>query len=158
RGKNAYFRLSPSQWQLLQFFDGERSYQEIADEFARQTGADIGVDEVRAFADGMEGSELWYESYQDKNLAMREKLLAQRERRSKAKINIAHISFSAWDPDRYFDWLDGWAGRLIYNRWSLLAVVALFVLETVMVVNHWNMIAPDTAMFFNFAEKSFGDL
>ena len=85
----------------------------------------------------MEGSELWYESYQDKNLAMREKLLAERERRTKAKVNIAHISFSAWDPDRYFDWLDRVAGRFIYSRWSLLAAILLFVIETVMVVNNW---------------------
>ncbi len=158
RGKNAYFRLSPSQWQLIQIFDGQRSYQEIAEEFARQTGAEFSADEARAFSDGMEGSELWYESYQDKNLAMREKLLAQRERRNKAKVNIAHISFSAWDPDQYLNWLDRVAGRFIYNRWSLLAVIVLFVLETVMVIENWNLIAPDTAMFFNFAQKSFGDL
>lgn len=158
RGKNAYFRLSPSQWQLLQLFDGQRSYQEIAEEFSRQTDADIGVEEVRAFADEMEGSELWYESYQEKNLAMREKLLAQRERRAKAKVNIAHISFSAWDPDQYLNWLDRVAGKFIYNRWSLLAVIILFVVETVMVIDNWKMIAPDTALFFNFAEKSFGDL
>ena len=31
RGKNAYFRLSPFQWQLLQLFDGQRSYEEIAE-------------------------------------------------------------------------------------------------------------------------------
>ena len=158
RGKNAYFRLSPSQWQLLQLFDGQRSYQEIAVEFTRQTEADIGVEDVRTFADEMEGSELWFESYQEKNLAMREKLLAQRERRAKAKVNIAHISFSAWDPDQYLNWLDRVAGGLIYNRWSLLAVIILFIVEAVMVVDHWAMIAPDTAMFFNFAEKSFGDL
>lgn len=154
RGDNAYFRLAPSQWQLLQFFDGIRSYQEIAEELARQTGVEMGVEEVRAFAEGMDGSALWYESYQEKNLAMREKLLGERSRRTKAKLNIAHISFSAWDPDRYFDWLDGVAGRLIYNRWSLLAVIILFAVETVMVAKNWNMIASDTALIFNFAQKN----
>jgi len=158
RGKNAYFRLAPFQWQLLQLFDGRRSYQEISELFTSQCGSLITPEDVRAFASEMEGSELWYESYQDKNLAMRQKLLAQRERRTKAKLNIAHISFSAWDPDRYFDWLDSAAGRFIYSRWSLLAAITLFVVETIMVVNNWSMIGPDTATFFNFAQKNLNDL
>lgn len=154
RGKNTYFRLSPAQWKLLLLFDGERSYEEIADAFASQTGAAMGAADVRALADAMEGSGLWYESYQDKNLAMREKLLAQRERRTKAKFNIAHISFSAWDPDRYFDQLDNMVGRFIYSRWSLLGVLLLFTAEAVMVANNWQTIGPDTALAFNFAQKS----
>jgi putative peptide zinc metalloprotease protein len=158
RGKNAYFRLTPFQWQLLQLFDGHRSYAEIAQLFSSQSDSIISPEEVRAFTSEMEGSELWYESYQDKNLAMREKLLAERERRTKAKVNIAHISFSAWDPDRYFDWLDAVAGRFIYSRWSLLAAVLLFAVETVMVVNNWHMIGPDTATFFNFGQKNLDDL
>jgi putative peptide zinc metalloprotease protein len=158
RGKNAYFRLTPFQWQLLQLFDGQRSYEEISQLFSHQSGAIISPEEVRAFASEMEGSELWYESHQDKNLAMRDKLLAERERRTRAKLNIAHISFSAWDPDRYFDWLDAVAGRFIYSRWSLLAAILLFAVETVMVVNNWNVIAPDTATFFNFGEKNLNDL
>lgn len=158
RGKNAYFRLSPFQWQLLRLFDGQRSYEEIAELFTAQSGYSISSEEVRGFASEMDGSELWYESYQDKNLAMREKLLAERERRTKAKVNIAHISFSAWDPDRYFNWLDALAGRFIYSRWSLLAALSLFTIETVMVVNNWKMIGPDTATFFNFAQKDLGDL
>jgi putative peptide zinc metalloprotease protein len=157
RGKNSYFRLSPTQWQILQLFDGNRSYQEIADQFTRDSGAELGVQDVRVFADEMEGSDLWYQSYQDKNLAMREKLLAQRDRRAKAKLNMAHISFSAWDPDQYLTWLDGVAGKVIYGRWALLAALILFAVETVMVVQNWHMIGPDTALFFNFAQKSFGD-
>jgi len=158
RGKNAYFRLTPFQWQLLQLFDGERSYEEISQHFSGQSGSVISTEEVRAFASEMEGSELWYESYQDKNLAMRERLLAERERRTKAKLNISHISFSAWDPDRYFDWLDAVAGRFIYSRWSLVAAIMLFAVETVMVVNNWKMIGPDTATFFNFGQKNLDDL
>jgi putative peptide zinc metalloprotease protein len=158
RGKNAYFRLTPFQWQLLQLFDGQRSYEDISQVFSSQSGSIIYAEEVREFASEMEGSELWYESYQDKNLAMREKLLGERQRRTKAKLNIAHISFSAWDPDRYFDWLDGVAGRFIYSRWSLLAALMLFAVETFMVVNNWKMIGPDTATFFNFAEKNLNDL
>lgn len=158
RGKNSYYRLSPMQWELIRLFDGERSYAEIAEAFTSQTGTAMGPDDVRSFAEGMEESGLWYESYQDKNLAMREKLLAQRERRTKSKINVAHIHFSAWDPDQYFDWLDAAAGRFIYNGWSLLGALTLFVFEAFVVVKHWAEIGPDTATFFNFSQKSLGDL
>ena len=157
RGKNNYYRLLPIQWELIKLFDGERSYAEISEIFKSQTGTSMEPDEVRSFAEGMEDSGLWYESYQDKNLAMREKLLAQRERRTKSKINIAHIHFSAWDPDQYFNWLNATAGRFIYNGWSLLGALTLFAFETFVVVKHWAEIGPDTATFFNFSQKSLGD-
>ncbi len=50
---------------------------------------------------------------------------------TKSKINVAHISFSAWDPDRYLGWVDRVAGRFIYSRWCVLVAVLLFVFETV---------------------------
>jgi putative peptide zinc metalloprotease protein len=83
--------------------------------------------------------------------------VAQRGRRAKSKINVAHISFSAWDPDRYLGWVDRLAGRFIYSGWCVLTAVLLFVFETTVVIHNWNFIGPDTALFFNFAEKSFAD-
>ncbi len=123
----------------------------------RQPAVAIGVAEVRSFADQMDEFEFWHKSYQEKNLAMREKLLAQRGRRAKSKINIAHISFSAWDPDRYLGWVDRKMGRFIYSGWCALAVIVLLVFESIVVVENWHLIGPDTVLFFNFAEKSLGD-
>ncbi len=157
RGRNNYFRVSPYQWALAQLFDGERSYEEIADLLSVQTGASADPEYVRSFAEQMDECGLSYQTHQEKNLAMREKLLAQRERRAKSKINLAHISFSAWDPDRYLDWLDGLAGSFIYSRWCVLTALLLFAFETVVVVHNWSSFGPDTAIFFNFAQKSFGD-
>lgn len=157
RGRNTYFRVSPYQWTLAQLFDGERSYDEIANLLAVQTGSSADPEFVRSFAEQMDECGLSYQTHQEKNLAMRDKLLAQRERRAKSKINFAHISFSAWDPDRYFNWLDGLAGRFIYSRWSVLTALLLFAYETVVVVHNWSSFGPDTAMFFNFAQKSFGE-
>ena len=82
--------------------------------YTRQTGTPIALSRsaaVRRTAGGQ--PDFWYKTPQEKNLAMSQKLLAQRGRRAgrKSKINLAHISFSAWDPDRYFDWLDGDIGR-----------------------------------------------
>ena len=157
RGKSNYFRFPPWQWQLAQLFDGERSYEEIAKAFEEQTGTIVDPNEVRAFAEQMDESDFWYKTQQEKNIAMREKLLAQRGRRLHSKINVAHISFSAWDPDRYLDWLDRIAGRFIYSRWCVLAVLLLFVFETAVLIQYWRFIGPDTALFFDFSQKSLSD-
>jgi putative peptide zinc metalloprotease protein len=157
RDKASYFRFQPWQWQLAQLFDGERSYEEIAAEFTAETGTPVEAEEIRAFSEQMDECDLWYKTHQEKNLAMREKLLAQRGRRVKSKINFAHISFSAWDPDRYLGWVDRVAGDFVYSWWCVLAAVLLFVFETVVVVENWRLIGPDTALFFNFAQKSLVD-
>ncbi len=157
RDRANYFRFPPLQWQLAQLFDGERSYEEIAEVFQEQTGASVNAEEVRAFAEQMDTCNFWYKSYQEKNLAMRDKLLTQRGRRTKSKINVAHISFSAWDPDQYLGWLDRLAGSYIYSWWCVLTAVLLFTFETAVVVQNWSFIGPDTELFFNFTQKSLGD-
>jgi putative peptide zinc metalloprotease protein len=158
RENAAYFRFPPWQWQLANLFDGERSYEQIAEAFFAETGMSVDAEDVRGFAESLGESGLWYKSQQEKNLAMREKLVAQRGRRTKSKINIAHISFSAWDPDRYLGWVDRNLGQFIYSRWCLLVVLTLFAFETVVVVQNWKVIGPDTALFFNFSQKSLGDI
>lgn len=155
RGRNNYYRFSPAQWELARLFDGQRSYEEVAEIYSSQIGTAVGTEQIREFAEQLDDAGLTYETHLEKNLAMRDKLLAQRGRRSESKINFAHISFSAWDPDRYLDWLDGAAGHFIYSRWCVLTALLLFAFEALVVVNNWHSIGPDTALFFNFGQKSF---
>ena len=100
RGRANYFRFQPAQWKLAQLFDGSRSFEEIASLFASETGVFIAPEDVRFFAENMEENDFWYKTPQEKNLALSEKLTAQRGRRAqrKSRLNIAHITFSAWDP------------------------------------------------------------
>jgi putative peptide zinc metalloprotease protein len=157
RDKANYFRFQPWQWQLALLFDGERSYEEIAVAFEAVSGMQVQAEDVRSFSEQMDACDFWYKTHQEKNLAMREKLLAQRGRRAKSKINVAHISFSAWDPDRYLGWVNRRAGKFIYSGWCAFAAVLLFLFETIVVIQNWKFIGPDTALFFNFAQKSFAD-
>ena len=158
RDRANFFRFTPSQWQLAQLFDGIRSYQEIAELFGAQTGTHFSAEEARIFAESMEDSNFWYKTPQEKNLALGDKLVAQRGRRGRNKVDLAHIGFSAWDPDRYLGWLDRAVGSFVYNRWFLLAAVLLFVFEASVFVSQWNTLGPDIALYYNFTRKSVVDL
>jgi putative peptide zinc metalloprotease protein len=160
RAGSSFCRLAPAQWQLAQFFDGERSYDEVAAEFQAQTGAAVSAAEVCAFADSLEEVHFFYKSPQEKNLAFSQKLAAQRQRRAtrKSKIDIAHITLSGWDPDRYLSWLDAKTGRLIYSKWCVLGMVLLFAYEVTVFISKWHLIGPDVAVYYNFSKKSALDL
>jgi putative peptide zinc metalloprotease protein len=152
-------RLKPTQWQLAQMFDGVRSYEEIASAFEAETKIPLSADEARTFAENMEETGFWYKNPQEKNLAMIEKLAAQRSRRAQnGSFNVAHIQFSAWDPDRYLTWLDKRIGKYVYNRWMVLAAVLLFLFQAIVFVVQWNVIRPDITTYFDFSRKTFSDL
>ena len=160
RGKANFFRFPPAQWQLALLFDGARSYEEIAGLYTQQTGAPVAPEDVRLFAENMEEADFWYKTPQEKNLALSEKLIAQRGRRAgrKSKVDLSHISFSAWDPDRYLGWLDRAIGRYVYSRWCVLAVVLLFFFEALVFVNKWSFLGPDISLYYTFTRKSALDL
>jgi putative peptide zinc metalloprotease protein len=160
REKGTFFRFPAYQWNLAILFDGVRSFEEIAEIYSEQTGAPTTVEDLRAFADALEESDFWYKSPQERNLALSQKLKAQRGRRAqrKSKFNLVHISFSAWDPDRYLSWLDGAIGKYVYSRWCVLAMVLLFLFEATVFISQWHIIAPDAVLYYNFTKKSFIDL
>lgn len=159
RSSASFARLTPVQWSLIQLFDGARTYEEISELSFEQNGSAFSPDELREFADGIESCGFWYKSPQEKNLAMSEKLAAHRCRRSHgAGMSLAHISFSAWDPDRYLTALDNAVGRFIYNRWFALFAIALFIFEASVFASHWKTFGPDVHLYYQFTEKSFTDL
>jgi putative peptide zinc metalloprotease protein len=153
-------RLKPTQWQLARLFDGVRTYEDIAAAFEAETGIPVSADEARTFAENMDESSFWYKDPQEKNIAMNEKLAAQRSRRvqSGSSFNVAHISFSAWDPDKYFTRLDQKIGKYVYNRWMVVGAVLLFVFEVAVFVARWNVLGPDIPAYYDFANKTFSDL
>jgi putative peptide zinc metalloprotease protein len=160
RSSASLLRLKPTQWQLARLFDGVRSYQEISAAFEAETGIPLGAEEVRTFAENMDESGFWYKNPQEKNIAMNEKLTAQRSRRARgpSTFNVAHISFSAWDPDRYLTLLDQKIGKYLYNRWMTLFVVLLILLQAVVFAAKWSVIGPDLPLYFDFTKKTFSDL
>ena len=160
RDKGNFFRLPPAQWQLARLFDGVRSYEEIAELYSSDTGTPTDTSDIRLFAENMEEANFWYKTPQEKNLALNQKLLSQRERLAerKSKINLTHMSISGWDPDRYLTRLDGAIGRYLYSSWSVLAMVLLFLFETAVFISKWNLIGPDIPLYYNFTQKTLLDV
>jgi putative peptide zinc metalloprotease protein len=159
RSKGSFFRFQPPQWRLAQLFDGIRSYDEIAQRFTEEEGRALTAREVEEFATSLDESGFWFKTPQEKNLAYSARLQAERGRKANrtSKINLAHISFTAWDPDMYLTWLDGMVGRFIYSRWCVLAVVLLFCFEGVVFVAKWKDFGPDIPLYYNFTHKTFAD-
>ena len=160
RGRANFFRFQPAQWKLAQLFDGVRSFDEISSLYTAETGTYVAPEDVRFFAENMEENDFWYRTPQEKNLALSEKLMAQRGRRvqRKSKINIAHITFSAWDPDRYLTWLDRRTGRFIFSRWSVIAAVLLFLFEAAVFIAKWKLLGPDIKLYYTFTHKTVLDI
>lgn len=159
RSTTNIYRLPPSQWELVKLFDGTRSYEDIAAEYSPKYGL-ISADEVREFASGLDENAFWYKTPQEKNIALSEKLRAERARRAdhSTGASLAHISFSAWDPDRYLTRLDDAIGNHVYSRWFTLLVVLLFLFEAFVFVAHWTVLSHDIPLYYNFSKKSFADL
>jgi putative peptide zinc metalloprotease protein len=159
-GTSSLFHLTPEQWQVLQLFDGQRSFREIGDACEGLLGVQIAEDEVKQFAANLETLDLWYKSPQEKNLALMEKLVEERSKHTKKKSkigDISHIQFSAWDPDKFVTWAHGyltWA----FSRWFTTATLIGFGFMFYVFFDRWSEIGPDTLKYYTFTEKTFGDL
>ena len=160
RSTTNVFRFPPIQWKLVLLFDGKRSYEEIAEEYSAITRSMVTPEDVRVITAGLDEANFWYKTAQEKNIALNEKLQAERCRRSEKKAgnSLAHISFSAWDPDRYLTRLDAAIGKYVYSGWFTAFVVFLFIFEVFVFVAKWNLLGHDIPLYFTFSKKSFVDI
>ncbi len=159
-GTTSICNFSPEQWELVQLFDGERSYQDIAEVCAAQTGVQYSEGDIRAFAEQVGEADLWYRTPQEKNITLMQKLSEERSKHVKKKSkfgDVAHIQFSAWNPDKFltkvhekFYWLYG----PYFTGFTLL----LFAFMAYIFISNWGEIGRDTLKYYTFTEKSLRDL
>src|SRR3974377_1426169 len=64
------FKLPPANWKLARLFDGNHSYEEIADLYTKETGVQYDADEIREFAANLEAGEFWFKTPQEKNILL----------------------------------------------------------------------------------------
>ena len=157
-GSTNIFRLTPGQWKLAHLFDGQRSYAEIAELFLAENGIQLGEEDVRSFAEMMEDSNFWYQSPQEKNAALMQKLRERRKKQKKAKTgDLAHMVVAHWDADALVE-IGYRKLRFIYTPWFTAMTLVSFALMAFIFFTHWSQIGADTLEYYTFTDKSVADL
>ncbi|MGA8161334.1 MAG: hypothetical protein WCB76_11030, partial [Acidobacteriaceae bacterium] len=160
REKDQTFRFPPQQWHLIELFDGKRSWEEVADLYAERYGVHYDPEDLREFTSQLDSIGFWYQTPLERNIALQQKLEAGRHQHAHKKSkfgDVAHMQFSAWDPDRYFNIVYPWL-RWIYTPWFLGVCLALFAFMTFVFIANWGEIGHDTLQFYNFTQKTPADL
>lgn len=146
------FTFSPQQWQLLQLFDGSRSYAQVALDYQAQSGVEFSEADVREFAANLEESGFFY----GMNTTLAQKLSHERQHHAQKKSKWGDLSLvylNAWDPDGYFTWLHQkvyW----VYDRWCVALVMVMFAFTAYVFIDRWSEIWGDTVKYYTFTEKS----
>lgn len=151
-----YYPFQPEQWKLLRLFDGVRTYAEVAELYTAQTGTWLTEQAARQFAEETQDLPFWYQSAQERNIAFSEKLSEERRRRVAKQgrfSNLAEITFTAWDPDRYLTKVHDKIS-FVFRPWFLLLNVFMFAWCLVLWLARWREIGLDTVQYFNFSQKS----
>jgi len=159
-GKSWLYQFSPTEWELVQLFNGERSYEEVSDLFAETHGIRYDPGEIREMAANLDTMEFWYKTPQELNTTLTQKLADGRSQAAKKKSkygDVSHLQFSAWDPDEWFDNILPWL-EFTYSRWFTVVTLFAFVFMTYVFVDRWQEIGYDTLQFYNFTQKGFWDI
>lgn len=159
-GVDAMYSFPPAAWQLIELFNGERSYEEVAELFTEQTGVQYSADTVREFADGVEAMNFWYKTPQEKNVKLMQKSADERRKILKGKSrwgDLSTIKFPAVNPDGFLTWLYKHLS-FVYTPWFTVLTLIAFAFTTWIFVTHWSDIGHDTFEFYNFNNKTWFDV
>ena len=154
------FKLPPANWKLAQLFDGNRSYEEIADLYTKETGVQYDTDAVREFAANLEVGEFWFKTPQEKNILLLQQSTEERRKILKGKnrwADLSEITFPAFNPDRVLNWLYGYT-EFFYSSWFTILTLMAFAVTAGITITHWREIGRDTLEFYNFTNKTWGDV
>jgi putative peptide zinc metalloprotease protein len=153
-GANQLYRFTPSQWELVQLFDGERSYEDVSRIFKERTGVYYSPSDIQEYVSELD--EIWYSSPLS-NVTATQKEAEGRHRRTKQWDDITTITVGHWDPDTYLTWLNE-KTQFIYTRWFTFLTLAFFALMGAIFVARWGEIGADTWKYYDFTEKGFSDI
>lgn len=154
------YTFQPRDWQLAQLFDGKRSYAEIAELFSQQSGTQYDVESVREFGGDLEAGDFWFKTAQEKNILYLQQSLEERRKRLKTRskwADLSEVTFPAFNPDWFFTWIYRYTAW-IYQMWFTVLSVIGFAITAGITFTHWQEIGRDTLEFYNFANRTWGDL
>ena len=160
-GSDLVLRFSPEQWSLVELFDGQRTYRQIADMSAEQTGYLFTEDNVREIGSFLFNSTGFiYKTPLEKNLLLKEELRGQRRRRL-GRFHIpdfTDIIVAEWpNADVYISRLYPKL-KIIYTPWFVLLTLLSFAIMLGMWADKFGQVWSDSFEFYNFTAKSGNDL
>jgi|HubBroStandDraft_1064217.scaffolds.fasta_scaffold00812_17 putative peptide zinc metalloprotease protein len=155
--EGGFYRLSPEQWQLLQLFDGKRSFKEIAAEYSEISGEECSEEQVRDFSDALAGTDMIHRTALESNAVLMETLEQQRKKRRKNKWGeLSEVNIAAWDPDAFLSRVYPYI-RFLFTSWFNLFGLVMVGIMTAIFLGHWSVIWHDTLEFYTFTDKSLVD-
>jgi putative peptide zinc metalloprotease protein len=155
-----YYPLTHQQWAVLQLFDGERTYGEIAEIATAQTAVSYSEEYVREFAETMIDLPFWYQTAQEQNIALWQKLTEERRRQTRHKSrfgDLSEINFSAWDPNQFLTRVHARLG-FVFRRSFVICNLLLFSFTAYVWIDRWGEIGRDSLEYYNFTHKGFADI
>jgi len=155
-GANQMYRFTPAQWELLQLFNGERSYDDVSNAYQERAGVYFSAETIREYVSELD--EIWYTSPQEPNVTAAQKGAEERHKRAAKKWeDITTITVGHWDPDTYLTRLHEKA-KFVYTGWFTLLTLVLFACMTWIFIDRWGEIGTDTWKYYKFTEKGLGDI
>jgi putative peptide zinc metalloprotease protein len=159
-GTDLVFRFLPIQWKLIQLFDGVRTFAQVAETFARETGSYVSEEDVRELAGYLQGeSKLFYRTAVEQNITLQQELRSSRKKRSRFHIaDFSDITIKTWNnADAYIARLYPRV-RFLFTPWFVWASIAMFVVMGWMWWDRFAEVWSDSFAFYNFTQKSGRDL
>lgn len=155
-GANQLYRFTPEQWELIQLFNGERSYEEVSNAYKQRAGVYYSAENIQEYVSSLD--EIWYTSPQEPNVLAAEKSAEERHKRAAKKWeDITTITVGHWDPDTYLTRLHEKC-KFVYTLWFTLLTLAFFAFMAWIFIDRWSEIGSDTWKYYNFTEKGLGDI
>ena len=159
-GTDIYLRFTPEQWQLLQLFDGERSYKEIADLIFSESNIAFTEEDVREFASYLqETGDLFYKTPLEKNITLKGKMGTERQKRGRFHVaDVTDITLHTWpNADAYLSKIQPYL-EFVYTTWFTLLTLFMFGVMVWMWADKFVQIWDDSFAFYNFTSKTTQDL
>ena len=159
-GSDSFVRLTPEQWKLLELFDGERSFSDVAALTEEATGYAFNEDDVKEFSSFLQDkTDLFYTTPLEKNVTLKQKVGADRYKRKRFGFSdITDITLHRWPhADEYLTKLQPYV-EFVYTTWFTLLTLVCFCVMFWMWADKFGEIWNDSFRFYNFSEKGVSDL
>jgi putative peptide zinc metalloprotease protein len=159
-GTDLVFRFVPIQWQLVNLFDGKRTFAEIAEQFQIDTGTAVSEENVQELASFLQtDTHLLHKSAIERNITLQQELRSSRSKRKKSRsIDFSDIVIKTWsNADDYISWLYPRV-RFLFTPWFVWTSIAMFALMGWMWWDRFGEVWNDSFAFYNFTRKSGADL